>query len=101
MEFLKTMVNHYFKFIFLIIEGIFLLYIVVPQNHFFVNIYSCFSSNAIPKVPYTFPLPCSPTHPLLLLGPGIPLYWAYKVCKTKGALFPMMTSWAIFCYICS
>jgi hypothetical protein len=21
------------------------------------------------------PPPCSPTHPLLLLGPGIPLYW--------------------------
>jgi hypothetical protein len=32
-------------------------------------------SNAIPKVPYTLPLPCSPTHPLLLPGPGVPLYW--------------------------
>jgi hypothetical protein len=29
-------------------------------------------SNAIPKVPYTLPLPCSPTHPLPLLDPGIP-----------------------------
>ena len=32
-------------------------------------------SNAILKVPYTLPPPCSPTHPLPLLGPGIPLYW--------------------------
>jgi hypothetical protein len=37
---------------------------------FFINIL-----NAIPKVPYTLPLPHSPTYPLLLLGPGIPLYW--------------------------
>jgi hypothetical protein len=28
-------------------------------------------SNAIPKVPYTLPLPCAPTHPLLLPVPGI------------------------------
>ena len=27
--------------------------------------------------------PHSPTHPLPLFGPGVPLYWAYKVCKTK------------------
>jgi hypothetical protein len=31
--------------------------------------------NAIQKVPYTLPLPCSPTHPHLFPGPGIPLYW--------------------------
>jgi hypothetical protein len=31
--------------------------------------------NAIPKVPYTLPLPCSTIHSLPLLGPGIPLYW--------------------------
>jgi hypothetical protein len=32
-------------------------------------------SNAIPKVPYTLPPPCSPNHSLPLLGPGILLYW--------------------------
>jgi hypothetical protein len=32
-------------------------------------------SNAILKVPYPLSLPCSPTHPLLLPGPGVPLYW--------------------------
>jgi hypothetical protein len=44
---------------------------------FKIYIYICFIyiSNAIPKIPYTLPLPCSPTHPLPLLGPGIPLYW--------------------------
>jgi hypothetical protein len=31
-------------------------------------------SNAIPKVPPTHP-PHSPTHPLPLFGPGVPLYW--------------------------
>ena len=35
-------------------------------------------------VPYTLPPPCSPTHPLPLPGPGIPLYWAYNLRKTKG-----------------
>jgi hypothetical protein len=41
-------------------------------NNFFIYI-----SNAIEKVPYTLPppLPCSPTHPFPLLGPGVPLYW--------------------------
>jgi hypothetical protein len=38
-------------------------------------IFFTYISNAIPKVPYTLFLPCSPTHPLPLLGPGIPLYW--------------------------
>jgi hypothetical protein len=40
-----------------------------------LDIFFIYISNAILKVPYTLPLPCSPTHPLPLLGPGIPLYW--------------------------
>ena len=40
-----------------------------------LDIHFIYISNAIPKVPYTLPPPCSPTHPLLLPGPGIPLYW--------------------------
>ena len=42
-----------------------------------------------PQVPYTLPLPCSPTHPLLLPGPVIPLY-------TSTTLLPNLstpTSW--------
>jgi hypothetical protein len=40
-----------------------------------LDIFFIYISNAILKVPYTLPLPCSPTHPLLLPGPAIPLYW--------------------------
>jgi hypothetical protein len=46
------------------------LFIFLLLDMFFIYI-----SNPIPKVSYTLPLPCSLTHPLLLLGPGIPLYW--------------------------
>jgi hypothetical protein len=41
-----------------------------------LEIFLIYISNAILKVPYTLPPPpCSPTHPLPLLGPGVPLYW--------------------------
>jgi hypothetical protein len=43
--------------------------------YFLLDIFFIYISNAIPKVPYTLPLTCSPTHSLPLLGPGIPLYW--------------------------
>jgi hypothetical protein len=43
--------------------------------HFLLDIFFIYISNAIPKIPYTLPSPCSPTHSLPLLGPGIPLYW--------------------------
>jgi hypothetical protein len=47
--------------------------------HFLLNIFFIYISNAILKVPYTLPPSCSPTHPLLLPGPGVPLYWGiYK-----------------------
>jgi hypothetical protein len=39
----------------------------------FINIFFIYISNAILKVPFTLPLPCSPTHRLPLLGPGISL----------------------------
>ena len=42
---------------------------------FLLDIFFIYISNAIPKVPYTLPLPFSPTHSLPLLGSGIPLYW--------------------------
>jgi hypothetical protein len=42
---------------------------------FFICIFFIYISNAIPKVPYTLPPSCSPTHPLPLLGSGVPLYW--------------------------
>jgi hypothetical protein len=53
-------------------------------SFYFILLYIFFIyiSNAIPKIPYTLPTPCSSTHPLPLLGPGIPCTRAYKVCKT-------------------
>jgi hypothetical protein len=45
-----------------------------------LDIFFNYISNAIPKVPYTLPPPCSSTHPFPFLGPGVP--GAYKVCKT-------------------
>jgi hypothetical protein len=42
---------------------------------FLLYIFFIYISKAILKFHYTLPLPCSPTHPLLLPGPGIPLYW--------------------------
>jgi hypothetical protein len=39
---------------------------------------SCGSiSNAIPKVPYTLPVPCSPTHPYQFLALEFPCTGAY------------------------
>jgi hypothetical protein len=43
--------------------------------NFLLDIFFIYISNAILKVPYSLPPPCSPTHELPLLGPGIPLYW--------------------------
>jgi hypothetical protein len=44
-------------------------------NNILLDIFFIYNSNAIPKVSYTLPQPCSSTHPLQLLCPGIPLYW--------------------------
>jgi hypothetical protein len=37
-----------------------------------------------PKPPIPSPLPCSPTHPLPLHGPGIPLNWAIWSSQDQG-----------------
>jgi hypothetical protein len=54
------------------------------------DIFFIYISNVIPKVPYTLPRPAPlPTHShfldLVFLCTG-----AYKVCKIKGPVFPMM-----------
>jgi hypothetical protein len=54
------------------------------------NIFFIYTSNVIPKAPYTHPHPAPlPTHPHFL-ALAFPCTKAYKVCKTKGPLFPMM-----------
>jgi hypothetical protein len=62
------------------------------NEYLFFDIFFIYISNAILKVPCTLPLPCSPTHPLPFLGPGDSCTGAYKVCKTKGPLYPIMAN---------
>jgi hypothetical protein len=55
-----------------------------------LDIFFIYISNAIQKVPYTLPCPASlPTHSHFLTL-AFPCAGAYKVCKTKGLLFPVM-----------
>jgi hypothetical protein len=49
-----------------------------------LGIFFIYISNAIPKVPHTLP-PHTPTHPLPLLGPGVPLYWGIKSLQDQWA----------------
>jgi hypothetical protein len=56
------------------------------HDYFLLDIFFIYMSNAILKVPYILPLPCSPTHPLPLLGPGIPLYWGIQSLQYQGGL---------------
>jgi hypothetical protein len=56
---------------------------------FKLGIFLVYISNAIPKVPHTHPPNPLPTHsPFLALA--FPCTGAYKVCKSKGPLFPVM-----------
>jgi hypothetical protein len=57
---------------------------------FLLDIFFIYISNAIPKVPFNLPLPCSlPTHSHFL-ALAFPCTGAYKVCNTKGPLFPVI-----------
>jgi hypothetical protein len=68
------------------------LFFFVSRIYLFIYLFDIFFiyiSNAIPKVPYTLLLPCSPTHSHFS-ALVFPCTGTYKVCKTKGPLFPMM-----------
>jgi hypothetical protein len=57
---------------------------------FLLDIFFIYISNVILKVPYTLPRPVAlPTHSHFL-ALAFPCTGAYKVCNTKGPLFPMM-----------
>jgi hypothetical protein len=60
------------------------------QKQFLIDIFFIYISNGIPKFSYTLPPPCSPTHPLQLPGPGIPLYWGIWSSQDQGPLLPLM-----------
>jgi hypothetical protein len=59
--------------------------------YFLLDIFFIYISNAIPKVPYMLLPPCSPPTHSRFLALACPCTGAYKVCKTKGPLFPVMT----------
>jgi hypothetical protein len=44
---------------------------------------------------------CTPILPLLLPGPGIPLYWGIEPSQDQEPLLLLVTDKAIICYICS
>jgi hypothetical protein len=56
---------------------------------FLLGIFFIYISNAILKVPYTLPTAPLPTHSQFL-ALVFPCTGAYKVCKSKGPLFPVM-----------
>jgi hypothetical protein len=57
---------------------------------FLLDIFFIYISDAIPKFPYTLPWPASlPTHSHFL-ALAFHCTGAYKVCNTKGPLFPLM-----------
>jgi hypothetical protein len=54
-------------------------------NNFLLGIFFICISNAIMKVPYTLPPPCSSSHPLPLLGPGCsPVLGHIKFARPRG-----------------
>ena len=55
--------------------------------------------NPLPLSPPTST--CSPTHPLPLPGPRIPLHWGIEPSQDQRPLLLLMTDKAILCYICS
>jgi hypothetical protein len=74
-----------------------LVYAFKQTSIFFNYIFSLFTFQTLsyflvspPKTLYR--LPCSQTHPLLLLDHGIPLYWGIEPSQDKGSLLPLMTN---------
>jgi hypothetical protein len=66
-------------------------------HYFLLDIFYIYVSNVIlfPSFPSENPLspcpsPCSPTHPFLVPGPGIPLYWGIESSQDQGPLLPLM-----------
>jgi hypothetical protein len=76
---LEQLKSHYF----IVQENWKILFLLLLLDIFFIYI-----SNAILKVPSTLPPPCSPTHPLTLLDPGISLYYSIKRLQDQGASLP-------------
>jgi hypothetical protein len=57
---------------------------------FLLDIFFIYISNVIPKAPYTHHHPAPQLTHSWFLALAFPSTGAYKVCKTKGPLFPLM-----------
>jgi hypothetical protein len=78
------------------------LCIYILLDIFFIHITNAIPFPGSPCENPLFPLytPCSPTHPLLLPGLGIPLHWVMP-SQDQGPLLPLMSYKTILCYVCS
>jgi hypothetical protein len=79
------------------------VFVFVFSKIFSLFIFQMLSCLGFPfKNSLSLPLsPCSSTHPLLLLGLGIPLHWGIEPSQDQGPLLPLMIDTTILCYICS
>jgi hypothetical protein len=73
---------------------------------FLIAVFFTYISNVIPFPGFpsenslSYPLsPCSPTHPLLLPCPGIPLHWGIEPSQDQGPLLSLMSNKANLCYV--
>jgi hypothetical protein len=63
---------------------------LLDSYQFLLDIFFIYISSYIPQTPYTLPLPCSPTHPLPIPGPGTPMHWGIWSSQDQGPLLPLM-----------
>ena len=59
-------------------------------------------SNVVPIPVFLLPMPlrvCSPTRPLQLHHPSIPLCWGIEPSQEQGPFLPLMPHKAVLCYI--
>jgi hypothetical protein len=76
--------------------------------YFLLDIFFIYISNVIPFPGFPsenplshLPSPCSPTYPLPLTCPGIPLHCGIEPSQDQWPLLLLMSNKAILCYICS
>jgi hypothetical protein len=60
-------------------HSLLLWYFLFSIYLFLLDIFFIYIPNAIPKVPYTLSPPCSPTHLVPLLDPGVPLHIKFAI----------------------
>ena len=72
-----------------------------------LDIFFIYISNVIPfpgllteKPLFHSSIPCSPTHPLPLPCPVIPLHWGIEPSQDQGPLLPLMSNKVILYFMC-